>query len=80
MGTLLSGSLRPRTSVGVDNPLYAKAIVLESGGTRLACVALDLISVDRAFGGDRAVELATQATGIPKDHICYSCSHTHTGP
>ena len=80
VGTLLAGSLAPRTSVGVDNPLYAKAIVLESCGTRLAYIALDLISVDRAFGGDRAVELASQATGIPEDHICYSCSHTHTGP
>ena len=80
VGTLLAGALNPRTSVGVDNPLYAKAIVLESGGTRLACITLDLISVDRAFGGDTAVELASQATGIPTDHICYSCSHTHTGP
>jgi hypothetical protein len=80
VGTQLAGSLTPRTSVGVGNPLYAKAIVLESGGTRLAYVALDLISVDRGFGGDRAVELASQRTGIPADHICYSCSHTHTGP
>jgi neutral ceramidase len=80
VGTLLAGSLVPRTSTGVGNPLCAKAIVLASGGVRLAYVALDLISLDRGFGGDRAVELASRASGIPTDHICYSCSHTHTGP
>ncbi len=68
VGTLLAGSLKPRASVGVGNPLYAKAIVLESGGTRLAYIALDLISVERGFGGDEALALASQATGIPETH------------
>ena len=80
VGTKLAGSLAPRTSVGVDNPLCAKALVLESEGVRLAYVALDLVSFERGYGGDRAVALASAATGIPEDHICYSCSHTHTGP
>jgi hypothetical protein len=80
VGTQLAGSLKPRTSVGIDNPLYVKAVVLESSGVRLAYIALDLISVDRGFGGDKAVALASRATGIPASHICYSCSHTHTGP
>jgi len=80
VGTLLAGSLEPRTSTGVDNPLYASAVVIESGGQRLAIVALDLIHLDRGFGGDEAVNLASEATGIPADHICYTCSHTHTGP
>ena len=80
VGALLAGSLKPRISQGIDNPLFAKAIVLESGGTRLACVTLDLISLDRGYGGDEAVRLASEATGIPESHISYSCSHTHTGP
>ena len=80
VGTLLAGSLKPRPSQGVSNPLLAKAIVLESGDTRLACVTLDLISLDRGYGGDEAVRLASEASGIPVSHISYSCSHTHTGP
>lgn len=80
VGTLLAGSLNPRPSVGVDNPLFAKAIVLESGGQRLAYVALDLINLGRDTGGDEAVRCASAATGIPEDHITYACSHTHTGP
>lgn len=80
VGTLLAGSLKPRTSVGVDTPLCAKAIVLESGGCRLAYVALDIVSLARDMGGDEAVRRASAATGIPEDHIVYACSHTHTGP
>lgn len=80
VGTLLAGSLAPRTSTGVSSPLNASALVVEAQGTRLAYIALDLVSLERGYGGDEAVALASQATGIPGSHICYSCSHTHTGP
>ena len=81
VGTLLAGALRPRESQGVGSRLYASALVIEDEwGSRLALVALDLISVDRGNAGDAAVRLASQATGIPESHICLACSHTHTGP
>ena len=79
VGTALAGSLKPRTSVGIDDPLTAKAIVLESGGVRLAYVLLDLIKLYRKEG-DRAVALAAERTGIAADHIVWAASHTHTGP
>ena len=79
VGTALAGSLWPRASEGVDDPLYVKAIVLESGGRRLAYGIFDLIAVGRKEG-DRAVELASQRSGIPHDHIVWAASHTHTGP
>ncbi len=81
VGTLLAGALKPRESQGVGNPLYASALVIEDEQeSRLALVALDLISLDRSNGGDAAVRLASQATGIPESHVCLTCSHTHTGP
>ena len=79
LGTLLAGNLEPRASLGIDNPLFARAIVVESGGRRLAYIALDLIFLRRDIG-DRVVRRASAVTGIPTDHICYACSHTHTGP
>ena len=79
VGTLLAGSLKPRTSKGVADPLYVKAVVLESGGKRMAYVILDLISVERD-AGDAAVELASRETGIPAAHIVWAASHTHSGP
>ena len=69
-GTPLAGSLKPRVSTGIDNSLYASAIVIESGGRRLAFVALDLISLERGFSGDEAVRQASEVTGIAEDHIC----------
>ena len=79
VGTKLAGSLWPRVSQGVQDPLYAKALVVESGGRRLAMVSLDLVSLERA-DGDRAVALASEATRIPPDRIVWAATHTHTGP
>lgn len=79
VGTSLAGSLKPRQSVGIQDPLYVKAIALESGGERLCCVLLDLICLPRAIG-DAAAALASKRTGIPASHIVWFASHTHTGP
>lgn len=79
VGTALAGSLNPRLATGVDDPLTIKAVVLESGGTRLAYVLLDLIALRREEG-DAAVAAASGRTGIPADHIAWAASHTHTGP
>ncbi len=79
VGTLLAGNLEPRVSVGIEDPLYAKAIVLESGGRRLAYVIFDLVNLSR-MDGDRFVSLASEKTGISRDGIVWAASHTHTGP
>jgi hypothetical protein len=79
IGTAMAGSLQPRKAEGVDDPLTAKAIVLESGGVKLAYVLLDLIALHRRQG-DAAVALASERTGIPGSHIVWAASHTHTGP
>ncbi|MGD2175635.1 MAG: neutral/alkaline non-lysosomal ceramidase N-terminal domain-containing protein, partial [Candidatus Brocadiaceae bacterium] len=79
VGTSLAGALTARTSVGVQDPLYARAIVLRSGGRMLAYVILDLIKLYRREG-DAAVALASERTGIPPENIVWAASHTHTGP
>jgi hypothetical protein len=79
VGTGMVGSLVPRPSKGVDDPLLAKAIVLEGGGERLAVVVLDLATLPRCTG-DACVRLAAQRTGIPEDRIVWAATHTHTGP
>jgi len=42
VGTHLCGSLTPRVSDGVDDPLLVKAIVLQSGDVKLAFGVFDL--------------------------------------
>jgi hypothetical protein len=79
VGTGLAGNLKPRPSVGIEDPLTFKAIVLESGGVKLAYVLADLIALSRATG-DALVAAAASRTGIPASHIVWAASHTHTGP
>ena len=79
VGVPLMGSLKPRNSIGIQDPLYAKAIVLRSGRTTIAYVLLDLCVLDRKVG-DAAVRLAARRTGIPADRIVWAANHSHTAP
>ncbi len=79
VGTPMAGSLRPRTSVGVDDPLLCKAMVLENGQTRVALVTLDLIAWTRRRCDEPRAAIAA-ATGIAPENVLINCSHTHSGP
>jgi hypothetical protein len=79
VGTLMAGSLRPRVSVGIDDPLMCKAMVLENGATRIALVTLDLIAWNR-WRAERARATIASEAGIPPEHVLVNCSHTHSGP
>src|ERR1043166_7534599 len=47
MGIPLAGYYHERGADGVLDPLFSKALVIESGGQRAALVVLDLISIRR---------------------------------
>ncbi len=79
VGALLAGSLRPRTSVGTDDPLLCKAMVLDNGKTRVAVVTLDLITWPRSRCRGPREAIAAMA-GIAPEHVLVNCSHTHSGP
>lgn len=79
LGIPLAGYYHARAADGVLDPLYAKALVIEAGGERIAIVAVDLISVTRAVT-DEARRLVEQTTGIPGRHVMVAATHTHTAP
>jgi neutral ceramidase len=79
LGIPLAGYYHARGADGVLDPLFSKALVIESDGTRAAWVALDLISVTRSIT-DQARAAIGQATGIPADHVMIAATHTHTAP
>ncbi len=78
-GTPMAGYYHERAADGVHDDLFAKAIVLESGGSKAALVALDLISTTRDMVGE-ARALAEKATGIAGGSVMISATHSHTGP
>lgn len=68
-----------RHSIGVRDRLWARAMVAEQNGTKVALISCDLIGT--SFELTRRVRsLVTSATGIPEDAILLHSTHTHSGP
>jgi hypothetical protein len=79
VGIPMAGYYAERGAKGLHDDLHAKAIVLESGGERVALVALDLISTppDLVTESRREIERVTKMRGAS---VMISATHSHTGP
>ena len=78
-GIGLAGYYFERGADGTNDDLFAKALVLNDGNTRVALVTLDLISTTRPMveAARREIE---KATGIPGSNVMISATHAHTAP
>ena len=65
-------------ATGTLDPLFARALVLETGGKRIALVTLDLCRVFQAPLLAELRERVRASSGI--DHLIVAASHTHSGP
>lgn len=80
VGTPLDGyGGRTDVSLGVHDPLYARALFLDDGTTRLAVVVCDLIGIG-GFLAERARELIAERPGIAPENVMIAATHTHAGP
>lgn len=77
-GQLLAGtgkiSIVPETDEPVHDPVYARSLVLEINGERLAFVSADLA----VFTSDRVEQICHEKYGIAKVFLC--ATHNHTAP
>jgi len=78
VGGIITGPGAP-VSTGTDDPLQAKALVVECGGRKLAIVGVDLVKVRRDLA-DAAIVQAAQRTGLARDAILLCPSHNHSSP
>jgi hypothetical protein len=78
-GTPMAGYYHERGAEGVHDDLFAKALVLESGSSRVALVALDLITTTRDLVDDARAEIG-KTTKVPGAWVMISATHAHTGP
>lgn len=80
VGVDLSGYVgRSGPSVKVHDDVYARALVLDDGATRIGIVSLDMLGTD--MSQDAALrEGISKATGIPRRNLLIGSSHTHSGP
>lgn len=78
-GTHLAGSIgifRPAQSVA--DPLYAKALVLETGARRLCILALDITMITRPW--TEKIRAAAMEMGFDHDAIMVHAIQTHSAP
>jgi len=78
-GDLAGYARREGSSVGVHDDLWCRTLVLDDGDTRLALVALDLLSVDFEVAA-LLHEAVAGAVGTAPVHVLVNCTHTHAGP
>jgi hypothetical protein len=77
---MLTGyAARAKGSECVLDDLYATALVLDNGETKLALVSCDLIFIHPTAVAQIRRQIAAQ-TGIPAGRVMICCSHTHSGP
>lgn len=70
------GARMGKNSTGVHDPLWARALYLDDGQTRLFLVGLDLVAVNPELR-QRVLELAPPV--VPAEHILLTATHTHSG-
>ena len=78
-GTPLAGYYNTRLATTTNDPISAKAIVIDDGQTQVALVGLDLISTTRPMV-EEARRLIHDHTGIPPGNVMISATHCHTAP
>ena len=67
-----------RCAESVRDPLYARALLLEEGSTRVLMINCDLLGLSRAVC--EKVFVYAAALGIAREHVLITSIHTHTGP
>ncbi|MFP4027735.1 MAG: hypothetical protein ACLFWL_08090 [Candidatus Brocadiia bacterium] len=76
-GIQLAGDCgRHRPVEGVKEPLYARALVLESGETRLCLLSLDLLGATNACA-DEVRERVADALGIDSEAVMFHVTQNH---
>ena len=68
-----------RSADKVADPLFAKALALDDGTTRLVLCVVDTCMIPRDLI-DRAKADASKATGISAERMLVSATHTHSAP
>lgn len=78
LGSSIPGYTNERKSSGILNPLYAKALVVDTGETALAIIAVDALYIP-ARETERIRDKLERVTGMSRVQVMVSATHSHTG-
>lgn len=76
---VVNGGFQPHYAQKAQDPLHARAMVLDDGQTQVAIVVVDICVMDRATC-DEAKAAAQKRTGIPAGRMFISATHCHSAP
>ncbi len=79
VGGWMDGMIRAHGSTSIHDPLNARAIVLEDGGTRAAIVSCEIVGL-RNETVSEIREHASAKTNIPYGNVYLASMHNHSGP
>ncbi|MEO5995562.1 MAG: hypothetical protein ABIN89_02595, partial [Chitinophagaceae bacterium] len=79
IGTPMAGYYYERGVEKIHDDIYAKALVIEKDGTKIAVVECDFVSIS-VYIVDKIRKLVEKATGINAAYIMIGATHSHTGP
>lgn len=75
----VAGGFLEGTATKLNDPLFARAIVIDDGTTKIALVVVDTCMMTQALI-DEAKQAASRTTRIPIEHMMVSATHTHSAP
>lgn len=78
VGAIMTGPAFP-LAIATEDPLYAKAMLAESGPRTLAIVSVDLVKIRRDLA-DAAIAEVHERTGIDPDAVLICPPHNHSSP
>jgi len=77
LGVLIPGGFVAPYANHIHDPLYARALVLDDGTTRVAFVVVDNGALPRVLC-DEAKRLVQEKSGLAPSHIAISATHSHS--
>src|SRR5262245_50686600 len=77
LGSPIVGGWQSPAATYIHDELHARALVLDDGKTRLAIVVNDNVGITRDVF-DEAKRTIHEKTGIPRENILLSATHTHS--
>jgi hypothetical protein len=79
IGTPMAGYYYERGVKEIHDDLYAKALVIEKDGIKIAIVECDFVGISE-YIVDKVRKLVEKSTGIDAAHVMVGATHSHTGP
>ncbi len=79
LGYEISGYYIKRYAKGYLDDITVGTLLLQLGDTKIAMISVDVCGINSDFGIEVS-EMIEKATGISKDNIYLTATHSHTGP